>query len=149
MQQIQQKTTVAPLSVPGQTRIVEIEGKLYQVQVSELSQLEPQPIQPQPISTGVSVQPQASPYITPQQFPLYLALGAGCMAIALVGAWVFMKAIVPPVTPATAVPSAPPHPQTVIIQPPVPERKPYRRRECKPAGALGWGSECSEERGYE
>lgn len=136
MTQIQQHH-VAPL----QTRIVEIEGRFYQVQVSEMAHPQPQIIQPQPITTGVSIPP--SPYITPRQFPIYLALGAGCMAIALFGSWVFVRLVMPPV------PASPAPPQTVIVQPPVAEKKPYSRRECKHAGALGWGQDCYEEKGYE
>lgn len=68
---------------------------------------------------------------------------------ALLALLVLQDLFFPPAPISMATPAPQPQPQTVIVQPPQPERRPYRRRDCRPAGLFGWGSDCREEQGYE
>lgn len=68
---------------------------------------------------------------------------------ALLALLVLRDLFFPPAPVPIAAPTPAPPPQTVIVQPAQPERRPYRRRDCRAAGLFGWGSDCREEQGYE
>ncbi len=143
MNQPEQQTNLVPIQ-PQQ--LVEVEGKVYQI-----TQVTPHPMQPQPPQyiQAHPVQQQVA-----SQFPLkssiwedqtaVILMGISCIVLGGAIAWVITKVIVPPVPVA-----APTQPQTVIVQPPQPEKKPYTREECRPAGLFGWGQDCYRERGYQ
>lgn len=57
------------------------------------------------------------------------------LAACLIGA-VVIRAFFPPVAGN----------QPIVIQP---EKKPYYRKDCQPAGLFGWGQSCTEERGWQ
>lgn len=120
---------------PPAPRVIQVGDRLYQV--SEItSQPQTQPIQPYPI------QPQpAGGDITKNLLLLGIVGGCGAGLVAVILVRAFAPAPIPTAAPA--------QPQTVIVQPPQPEKKPYSRRECRPAGMFGWGSDCFEERGYQ
>lgn len=124
---------LVPAPITPLVQRVEVEGRVYEI---------------------VQVQPQAVTHQYPQSQPMprsslwddpntviiagvALVIGTGCLT------WLLMRAFAP--TPIPAVPQ----PQTVIVQPPQPEKKPFSRRECRAAGALGWGQDCFEERGWQ
>lgn len=114
--------------------LVQIGDRLYQI--TELRQ-QPQSLSPQPIPSRSSLWDSPTALIG---FGVAAVLLTGLVTAGLMKAF-FVPATVPTVAPA--------QPQTIIVQPPQPEKRPYTRRDCKPAGLFGWGSECVEERGYE
>lgn len=124
-----------PIHNPPQ--VIQVGDRLYQVnEITPLSQPQPQPIQPYPI------QPSPVPQDTTKTL-LLLGIVGGCGA-GLV-AVVMVRAFAPAPIPA----AAPAQPQTVIVQPPQPEKRPYSRRDCRADGMFGWNEVCTEERGYE
>lgn len=70
---------------------------------------------------------------------LLAGIGAGALLVACIAR------LLTPVTPSPISPG----PQTVIVQPPAPERHRYRREQCEPAGLFGWGRTCRQEEGWE
>lgn len=137
-QQQHQALTQVPNASPVQ--VVEVEGRTYQiVQVDPqaVAHHPPQPhyIQPQPI-------PRSSLWDDPRTV---IFAGIGCVVLGGCIVWVVVKAFAPAPIPAPA----PASPSTVIVQPPAPEKRPYSRRDCRPAGMFGWNEVCTEERGYE
>lgn len=130
MTQQQQNSLVQSQSA----QLVQVGDRLYQI--SEVSQ-QPQPIQPY----SIAPQPvhQRSFWDEPKNL---LLVGCGVVAGTGILTALVMKAFAP-------MPTASTQPQTVIVQPPVPEKKPYTREECRPAGLFGWGQDCYRERGYQ
>ncbi len=136
-----QQTNITPH--PG-GHLVQVGDKTYyltELQMTGASTL----ITPQPI--------ERSPHeVTPDDLFLFWVkllaigtLGLGGLLALLVCRDLFFR---PPPVPIAA-PAAAPQPQTVIVQPAPPERRPYLRRDCRATGLFGWGSECQEEQGYE
>lgn len=120
---------------------VEVEGRVY-----EIVQVQPQAVTHQPAQPHY-IQPRpmlrSSIWDDPNTVIIAgvaLVVGTGCLT------WLVMRAFAPAPVPVVA---PAPQPQTVIVQPPQPQTKPYSRRECRPAGMFGWGSDCFEERGYQ
>lgn len=140
MQPIQQRQP-ANITPHADGHLVQVGDKTYyltELQFTGASQLvTPQPIKlpPTPVTND--------PYIFWVKLLAIATLGMGVLLALLVLRDVFF----PPAPIPIAAPA--PQPQTVIVQPPQPERKPYRRRDCRPAGLFGWGSDCMEEQGYE
>lgn len=140
MQPIQQRQP-ANITPHADGHLVQVGDKTYyltELQFTGASQLiTPQPIEPPP--TPIT----NDPYIFWVKLLAIATLGMGALLALLVLRDVFF----PPAPIPIAAPAPPP--QTVIVQPPQPERRPYRRRDCRPAGLFGWGSNCQEEQGYE
>lgn len=124
--------------------LVQVGDKTYyltELQFTGASQLiTPQPIEPPPIPTTPN-----DPYTFWVKLLAIATLGMGVLLALLVFRDLFFR---PPPVPSVA-PAPTPQPQTVIVQPAQPERRPYRRRNCRPAGLFGWGADCQEEQGYE
>lgn len=123
----QQQNSLVPIHQRPQSNLIQIGDQVYQ-----LTQIHPQAIHPQPLPV------QASSWIDDPRNILIMA--GGILVVTVFVGWVVGRAALAPV---------PAQPQTVVIQPPQPEKKPYRRRECRAAGLFGWGQDCVEERGYE
>lgn len=135
MNQLQQQSLVQLPNQP-EVKLVQVGDRLYRI--TELSQ-SPQTITPEFVDPH-SVK-RSSLFDNPNTVIL---MGVGCVVLGGCIAWVIVKAFAPPVPTI-----APTQPQTVIVQPPQPEKKPYTREECRPAGLFGWGQDCYRERGYQ
>lgn len=136
MNEHRQQQSIVQLPNQPDVKLVQVGDRLYQI--TEVNQ-SPQPIAPQ----YVDPRPMRRSSLFDDQTTVIL-MGVGCVVLGGCIAWVIVKAFAAPV-PATA----PTQPQTVIVQPPVPEKRPYTREECRPAGLFGWGSDCYRERGYQ
>lgn len=129
----QQQHSIIPVVPTQPPQLVQVEGRTYQI--TEVSQ-SPYPIASQPIKTRSTALDDPVTVI---------AIGLGCVFLGGAIAWLVVKAFAPAPLPVT--PTA--QPQTVIIQPPQPEKRPYTRRDCRPDGFMGLGQSCTEERGYQ
>lgn len=149
----------------GETRLITVEGRVYAVQIvpaepihtplpslhtpsEHLLRTTQTPIPQTLLATVPGDQRQtivthtSEPFL--EQVRLILWLLAGIGVIALLVAFIIRL-----LAPATPVPVTPTAPQTVIVQPPAPERHRYRREQCEPAGLFGWGKTCRQEEGWE
>jgi len=124
--------------------LVQVGDKTYyltELQMTGASTL----ITPQPVERSPTPVNPNDPYVFWVKVMATATLGMGALLALLVFRDLFFR---PPPIPVAA-PAPAPQPQTVIVQPAQPERRPYRRRDCRPAGLFGWGSDCLEEQGYE
>jgi len=132
MQQPQETgLAIAPPTALQTAHLVQVNGKTYHI-----AEVSPQPIQPHPWS------PPSSPPSGWDDPRTIIFLGCGVVVGTGILTALVMKALMP-------VQIAPAPPQTVIVQPAQPEKKPYSFRECTPGGLFGWGQNCREERGWQ
>lgn len=131
MNQPQQRHDLVQVPIQQSAQLMQVGDRLYQI-----SEVPPQPltVQPQPIQKSSIWDDQNTVILA----GLGLVVGTGCLT------WLITKAFAPAPAPAPAA-----QPQTVIVQPPQPEKKPYSYRRCEPAGLFGWGQNCQEERGWQ
>lgn len=134
MSDLQQQNQNAQITAFNGGHVVQVEGKTFYLtelqHPSQLTQIAP----PRPIDP------------TPEQRLIKLLWLAVAGLGGLLGLLMLKNLFFPPVPVAAP---APAQPQTVIVQPPQPEKKPYHYRDCSPGGLFGWGQNCREERGWQ
>lgn len=143
MQQTDQNLQIAPYQQSTGSQLVQV-GETNYVQVNQRT-FQITEVQP----TALRPNPSAAPY--PNGFWdsfKWLAVGLGGMGFFALLSYSVVRMFAPAPIPAAALAPAPP-PQTIIIQPPPIEKKPFTRRDCRSDGLFGWGESCTEERGYE
>ena len=127
--------TGAQLVKVGDTNYVQVNQRTFQI-----TEVQPTALRPNPSAT-----PYPNGFWDSFKWLAVALVGMGFFALLSYSvARMFAPAPIPVATPAPA-----PSPQTIIIQQPLIEKKPFTRRDCRADGLFGWGESCTEERGYE